>query len=331
MISLRKYNTFNIDSHCEQFIQIHDKAELAEIIKSIDQPFYILGGGSNVLLSDPISKPIIKNELKGIELIGEDDDHVIVRVASGENWHEFVQYCIAKEWGGLENLSLIPGTLGAAPVQNIGAYGVEIKDSVLSVEGYDCLNQEFKSYNNADCHFGYRTSIFKYKLKDKFFISALVLQLDKKHKLKTDYGSIHDELQKMRIDSPNISDVSEAVINIRKSKLPDPNKIGNAGSFFKNCTIPRSQFDEVKKRFPNIPFYQMDEGEIKIPSGWLIEQAGWKGRRQGDAACHEKQALVLVNFGQATAKDILSLAGEIKKDVYLMFGIELEYEVNVWV
>jgi UDP-N-acetylmuramate dehydrogenase len=331
VISLRNFNTFNIDSNCEQLIQVHHQTDLPDIIKNLQQPFYILGGGSNVLLSNPIHKPILKNELKGIELIGEDDDHVIVRVASGENWHEFVQYSIENEWGGLENLSLIPGTVGAAPVQNIGAYGVEIKDSVLSVEGYDCLSEEFKSFKNVHCHFGYRSSIFKYELKDKFFITALILQLAKKHILRTDYGAIRDELLKMKVETASISDVSQAVINIRKSKLPDPKEIGNAGSFFKNSSIPQSQFDEVKKNFPDMPFYQMEKGEIKIPSGWLIEHAGWKGKRLGDAACHEKQALVLVNLGQATAKDILNLAGEIKKDVYLKFGIELEYEVNIWV
>lgn len=283
-----------------------------------------------MLLTKDIEKLVVHIDIKGTSIDNEDDDSVYLTVNAGESWHEFVLWCISNNYGGIENLSLIPGNIGTCPIQNIGAYGVEVKDVITKVEGLEIETGKLVSFSNEACNFGYRNSIFKNSHKGKIILTSVSFKLTKKdHKLNTSYGAIETELSLHNIIEPTLKNVSDAVITIRKSKLPDPKKIGNSGSFFKNPVISKTQFNQLEKEFPAIPSYKISETEIKVPAGWLVEQSGFKGKRFGDAGVHEKQALVLVNYGNASGQEIYQLAQNIQKTVLEKFGISLEIEVNV--
>ena len=329
--SLKNYNTFGVDVMARKFISVHSTDELRDVLQqAYASEIFVLGGGSNMLLTKDIDKTVVHIGLKGIELISESRDEVVLKVGAGENWHQFVLYCIEKGYGGLENLSLIPGNVGTAPVQNIGAYGVELKDSFESCEAMRIQTLEIDNFNAEQCEFGYRNSVFKNKLKGEYIITSVNFRLSKKdHKLSTTYGAIQAELDKHEIKEPTIKNVSDAVISIRQQKLPDPRELGNSGSFFKNPVIKETEFKKLQKQFPEMPFYALDANQIKIPAGWLIDQAGLKGYRQGDAGVHKNQALVLVNYGNATGQEILALSKEIQDKIYKKYGIQLEPEVNV--
>ena len=329
--SLKNYNTFGVDVMARKFISVHSTDELRDVLQqAYASEIFVLGGGSNMLLTKNIDKTVIHIGLKGIELISESRDEVILKVGAGENWHQFVLYCIEKGYGGLENLSLIPGNVGTAPVQNIGAYGVELKDSFESCEAMRIQTLEIDNFSAEQCEFGYRNSVFKNKLKGEYIITSVNFRLSKKdHKLSTTYGAIQAELDKHEIKEPTIKNVSDAVISIRQQKLPDPRELGNSGSFFKNPVIKETEFKKLQKQFPEMPFYALHANQIKIPAGWLIDQAGLKGYRQGDAGVHKNQALVLVNYGNATGQEILALSKEIQDKIYKKYGIQLEPEVNV--
>ena len=330
-ISLKPYNTFGIDASAKYFVSVSSIDELKKVLELKEYPNkFILGGGSNMLLTSDIDALVIHVNLKGIEIISENNGTVIVKANAGENWHEFVLWCLKHDFGGIENLSLIPGNVGSAPIQNIGAYGVELKDVFLSCEAIDLKSCSLKTFSKEDCKFGYRESIFKHEAKGQYIITSVTLQLTSNcHKLYTSYGAITSQLQEMNIVNPTIQDISKAVIAIRQSKLPDPKKIGNSGSFFKNPVISIQQFDDLKAIFPEIPSYVVSEKEIKVPAGWLIEKAGFKGKTFGNYGVHKKQALVLVNYGNAKGKDILKLARLIQKTVNRIFNIEIETEVNI--
>lgn len=331
-ISLLPYNTFGIDMPAEYFLEIDDEGSLPGISVDTNLPEekHIIGGGSNILLTQPVKGLTILNRNKGIHIEREDDNHVWVRVQSGEVWHEFVLYAIAHNWAGVENLALIPGTVGAAPMQNIGAYGAEVKDVIEQVTVWNWNEQLYINYNNAECLFGYRDSIFKQRLKGQVFISSVLFRLNKQPSFNTSYGAIEQELQKMNVSSLSIKAIANAVIAIRSSKLPNPKEIGNAGSFFKNPTISAEQFKTLQTEFPGIPSYPVDNNTVKVPAGWLIEQCGWKGYRNGNTGVHAKQALVLVNYGDAKGSDIWQLSEEVLQSVNTKFGIQLEREVQVW-
>ncbi len=283
-----------------------------------------------MLLTKDIDALVLHINLKGISIVSEDETHVIVKANAGENWHDFVLWCLQQNYGGIENLSLIPGNVGTAPMQNIGAYGVELKDVFQSCEALNIDTLKERTFNNEDCNFGYRESIFKHELKGKYIITSVTFRLTKtNHTLHTSYGAITSELENLNITQPTIQDISKAVINIRQSKLPDPNDIGNSGSFFKNPVIDKSHFEELKTMFPEIPSYVVSETQIKVPAGWLIEKAGFKGKRFGKYGVHSKQALVLVNYGGADGKDILNLARLIQKTILRIFNIKIETEVNI--
>ncbi len=331
-ISLKPFNTFGMDVHADYYTEITDAAQLREIAENTALPAkrFVLGGGSNVLLTHTLHGIVLHNKIKGIEKEKEDDDHVWVKVGAGEVWHDFVMYAIANHWAGVENLALIPGTVGAAPIQNIGAYGVEAKEVIDHVTAWHWEMQQEVPYQNAECAFGYRDSIFKHQLKDKVFITSVTFRLNKKPKFNTSYGAIEQELQKMDVQEISIAAIADAVIAIRSSKLPNPREIGNAGSFFKNPTIPIEQYNALKELFPAIPSYPVSETTVKVPAGWLIEQCGWKGFRAGDVGVHEKQALVLVNYGGATGGAVWDLSDNVVKTVHDKYGIELEREVQVW-
>jgi UDP-N-acetylmuramate dehydrogenase len=271
----------------------------------------------------------LKNEIKGVQLISEDDNYFYVEAAAGENWHQFVLFCIKNGWAGAENLSLIPGTVGAAPIQNIGAYGVEVKDIIESVEAYHIADKTIHSFTSADCSFDYRDSAFKKSWKNQFVITNVLFRLSKFPIFKTNYGAIEAELTKMGITTLSIQSISEAVIHIRSSKLPDPRIIGNAGSFFKNPSISKDHFEQLIKKYPTITGYPNKDGSIKIAAGWLIEKTGWKGYREGDAGCNALQALVLINYGNAKGSDILALSDKIIHSIQQEFEIQLEREVNI--
>ena len=327
--SLRRYNTFGIDTWAESFMEITDVGMLAAA-SDVRGSKYILGGGSNILLTRPVEGLVLYNQLKGIEQVKEDDEHIWLRVQSGEIWNYLVMYAVSKNLGGIENLALIPGTAGASPMQNIGAYGVEVKDVIESVECWHWDERKLVAYDNADCNFGYRDSIFKHELKDKVFITSVVYRLSKRPVFNTRYGAIEQELEQMKIKDLSVGEIARAVINIRSSKLPDPKQLGNAGSFFKNPTIHVAQYELLKATYADMPSYPVNELMVKVPAGWLIEQCGWKGYRKGDTGVHAKQALVLVNYGQATGDEIWQLSGEIIDSVSRRFGIILEREVQVW-
>jgi UDP-N-acetylmuramate dehydrogenase len=329
--SLKNLNTFGIEAKAKQFVAVHSIEELQLVLeqnKTIKK--FILGGGSNMLLTKDIDALVIHIDLKGIKIIDEDENYVWVESQAGENWHEFVLYTIDHNFGGLENMSLIPGNVGTTPVQNIGAYGTEIKDTFVSCQAVAIDDQEIKTFTKEECSFGYRESIFKNEVKDHYIITSVVFKLTKKdHKINTSYGDIIAELAKNNITKPSLKEVSDAVIAIRKSKLPDPKELGNSGSFFKNPILLKSEFEKIHKQFPEIKYYDISETEVKVPAGWLIEQAGFKGKRFGDAGIHKNQALVLVNYGNATGQEILEISRNIQDTIFKKFGIYIEAEVNV--
>lgn len=329
--SLKKYNTFGIEAKAKQFVAVHSVEELKQILATHKtEAKFILGGGSNMLLTQDINALVIHIDLKGKKIIKEDNDYVWVESQAGEVWHEFVLWSIDHNLGGLENMSLIPGNVGTTPVQNIGAYGTEIKDTFVSCNTVDIATQELVTFTKAECKFGYRESIFKQEAKDKYVITSVVFKLTKRnHKINTAYGDITKELEKNNIVTPNLKEVSNAVIAIRKSKLPDPKELGNSGSFFKNPIIPKELYEKAHAQFPDMPHYVVSETEVKVPAGWLIEQAGFKGKRFGDAGIHKNQALVLVNYGNATGQEIFAVSKDIQATVLNKFGITIEAEVNV--
>ena len=332
-ISLQRLNTFGIEAKAKYFIEVVSTTQLEELIRHPvyrDHSHLILGSGSNVLFTKDYEGIIIKCALSGISIRNENDDFVLLKGGAGENWHSLVMHCIQHNWGGVENLSLIPGTVGAAPMQNIGAYGVEIKDVIECVNGIDLGTGIERSFTSSDCKFNYRESIFKQELKEKYFISSITLRLTKKnHQIKTAYGAIKEVLNKHSVLQPTIKDVSDAVIAIRQSKLPDPQLIGNAGSFFKNPAVSESVLEEMKKDYPSIPFYPTDNQHFKIPAAWLIDQCGWKGKKFGSIGVHPLQALVLVNYGDGKGEEIFQLATRIQHSVKEKFGVTLTTEVNI--
>jgi len=326
-ISLKPYNTFGIHANAKRFITVNSVKELKEIITS-EKSLFLLGGGSNILLTGDLEKLVIHLNTKGIIVNDFDENEVLVTSEAGENWHELVLWCVSQNYGGLENLALIPGNVGTSPIQNIGAYGVEIKDVFQQLEALEIETGKTKIFTNADCDFGYRNSVFKNELKGKYIIVNVTFKLTKKnHNINISYGAIKDLLTDK--ENPSIKEIADAVIAIRQSKLPDPKKIGNSGSFFKNPVISSDLFKELSEKHPEIPHYRISENEIKIPAGWLIEQCGFKGKRFGDAGVHEKQALVLVNYNNATGKEIYDLAQKIQQKVLETFNISLEIEVNI--
>lgn len=330
-ISLKKYNTFGIDVQARFFVEITGLVQLQKVLEPKAYPKkFIISGGSNMLLTKDIDALVVHIQLKGITVVEETEDYVEVKAMAGENWHELVMWSLEHGYGGLENLSLIPGNVGTAPIQNIGAYGVELKDVFVSCAAMDVKTGELEGFDREACEFGYRESIFKNGAKDKYIITSVVLKLTKKnHVLHTGYGSIENELKNKGIVHPTIRDISDAVIAIRRSKLPDPNEIGNSGSFFKNPIISRKAFDKFIKKNPDAPFYEMDDDQFKVPAGWLVEQCGFKGRRFGDAGVHKNQALVLVNHGNATGREILDLSKKIQDEVQKTFKIKIHPEVNI--
>ena len=329
--SLKKYNTFGIEAKAKQFIAVQTEAELNTILK--DHPLdkkIILGGGSNMLLTQDLDALVIHIDIKGKRIVQENENFVWVESMAGENWHEFVLWTINQDLGGLENMSLIPGNVGTTPVQNIGAYGTEIKDTFVFCNAMNIETQSKKIFAKLDCKFDYRESIFKNELKDKYIIISVVFKLTKhNHKINVSYGDISKELENKNIVTPTLIDVSNAVIAIRESKLPNPKELGNSGSFFKNPIISREEFDKIHVLHPEMPHYVLSETTVKVPAGWLIEQAGFKGKRFGDAGIHKNQALVLVNYGNATGQEILKVAKDIQATVLKEFGIAIEAEVNV--
>jgi UDP-N-acetylmuramate dehydrogenase len=329
--SLKKYNTFGIEAKAKQFVSVRNTAELKTILEQHrDDKKFILGGGSNMLLTQDLDVLVIHVDLKGKRILKEDDDFVWVASEAGEVWHEFVLWTIDQNFGGLENMSLIPGNVGTTPVQNIGAYGTEIKDTFVSCEAMHINTQVMKTFTKDECHFGYRESIFKQEAKDQYVITSVVFKLTKRnHIIHTSYGDITGELAKNNIQNPTLKEVSNAVIAIRQSKLPDPKELGNSGSFFKNPILTKAAFEKVRDSHPNLPHYIISDTEVKVPAGWLIEQAGFKGKRFGDAGVHKNQALVLVNYGTATGQEILKVSKDIQATVLQQFGIAIEAEVNV--
>jgi UDP-N-acetylmuramate dehydrogenase len=326
-ISLKAYNTFGIDMPAAYFAELNDINDLVEIT-ALPYNKYIIGGGSNILLMQPVDGLVIHNALKGIVVELEDEQHVWLRVASGEIWHDLVLFAINNGWGEIENLALIPGTVGASPMQNIGAYGVEAKETIERVLFWNWNEKAIVSYNAADCNFGYRDSVFKQELKNKVFITEVVFKLNKRPKLNTTYGAIEQELIEMGVKELSVKTIANAVMNIRKSKLPDPKAIGNAGSFFKNPTIAKDQFNALKTSYASMPSYPVSDEVVKVPAGWLIEQSGWKGYKRGNTGVHAKQALVLVNYGNASGREIWQLSNDILLSVKEKFGIDLEREVQ---
>ncbi len=329
--SLKPYNTFGIDCRARYFTSVQSVSELREALQSpLHTDFFLLGGGSNILLTGDIDAHVVHLDLTGITEVSRNENAVVLEVMAGENWHEFVMHCIENDFGGIENLSLIPGNVGTAPIQNIGAYGVELKDVFISCKALDRSNLEEKEFTASECQFGYRDSIFKGTAKGRYVITSVQLQLTtENHSKNTSYGAIESWLQEHNIDDPSIRDISNAVIAIRQSKLPDPKVLGNSGSFFKNPVIDLNAFRKLKLNHPEAPYYEVSPTEVKIPAGWLIEHSGFKGKRFGEAGVHDRQALVLVNHGNASGSEIWNLAQEIQKKVKEDFDILIEPEVNV--
>lgn len=329
-ISLKPFNTFGIQARARFFASFSNSAGLEEILNNHSSANkLILGGGSNILFTDNYDGLVLKNDTRGITKLREDEDFVYVQVAAGENWHQFVLYCINQNWGGVENLSLIPGNAGASPMQNIGAYGVEIKDVFHSLEAVHLADKTIKSFSVGDCDFGYRESVFKKQYKDQFAILNVTYRLRKQPVFNTSYGAIAQELEKAGVQQLSIKAISDAVIRIRSSKLPDPAVVGNAGSFFKNPLVSAAQYRQLQQQFPSIIGYASGDNSVKLAAGWLIEQCGWKGYRSGDAGCHAQQALVLVNYGNASGSAIYELSTNILESVQQKFNVTLEREVNI--
>ncbi|WP_100610021.1 UDP-N-acetylmuramate dehydrogenase [Confluentibacter lentus] len=330
-ISLKPHNTFGIDAKAKHFVSVTTIDELKKVLELTEYPEkLILGGGSNMLLTKDQDLLVVHINIKGISVVSEDNDTVLVKANAGENWHEFVLWCINKDFGGIENLSLIPGNVGSAPIQNIGAYGVELKDTFFSCEAMSLETKKIETFTKEDCHFDYRNSIFKQQAKGKYIITSVTFKLSKhNHQLHINYGTILSQLEAMNISNPTIQDISKAVIDIRRQKLPNPKEIGNSGSFFKNPVITKSHYQALLENFNDMPSYAVSDDEVKVPAGWLIEKAGFKGKRFGDYGVHKHQALVLVNYGNAKGEDILKLAELIQKTIKRLFDISIEAEVNI--
>ena len=329
-VPLKEYNTFGIQVVAKRFARFSSIDELKKVLKERnDDALLVLGGGSNVLFTKDVDGLVIRNEIKGFEIIEESDESVVVKSGAGEVWHEFVLKCIEHNFGGIENLSLIPGSVGASPMQNIGAYGVEIKDVFHSLEAFEISTGMIRTFTHEECQFGYRESVFKRALKDQFIILSVTYKLNKIHRINSSYGAINTELEEKGIKNPSIKDVSDAVIAIRSSKLPDPKEIGNAGSFFKNPVVPIDVLKEIEKSHENVPNYPAGDGKVKLAAGWLIEQAGWKGKTISTFGVHKKQALVLVNYSNSHGSEIFDLSTTIINDIRSKFGVELEREVNI--
>lgn len=328
--SLKDHNTFGFDVKAKQFFSVESEEELIKILKKCySDELFILGGGSNILLTGDLDRTVLHINNKGITVKSENKNSVIIAAKAGENWHEFVRYCIDQDYGGLENLSLIPGNVGTAPIQNIGAYGVELQDHFIECKAIHRQTLEQHTFRKEECHFGYRNSIFKNALKDQYIITEVCFKLSKSaHQIHNTYGSIKVELDKRGIEYPTIKDISDAVMAIRQHKLPDPKVLGNSGSFFKNPVITKADFETLISKYPQVRYYQVG-AHYKIAAGWLIDQIGLKGFRSGDAGVHKNQALVLVNYGQATGLEILTLARQVQRKVLDTFGLTLEMEVNI--
>jgi UDP-N-acetylmuramate dehydrogenase len=331
--SLLPYNTFGIEASSKLFVNISSLTQLQEVLADTQlkaEQKLILGGGSNLLFTNNFNGLTLKNSLKGIEVVKETPEHYYIKAQAGENWHAFVLHCIAHNYSGVENMSLIPGNVGASPMQNIGAYGVEIKDVFESLDAIEIATGAIRTFTHSECNFGYRDSVFKNIEKDKYIITSVTYRLNKQPNLNTSYGAIEQELERMQVTEPTIKDVSNAVIAIRQSKLPDPAKIGNAGSFFKNPVIPVAQFLQVQANFPEVASYKISDTHYKLAAGWLIEQAGWKGKTFNNTfGVHKNQALVLVNYGGCSGSDIFDLSQQIIGSVFQKFGVQLEREVNL--
>ncbi|OFX58061.1 MAG: UDP-N-acetylenolpyruvoylglucosamine reductase [Bacteroidetes bacterium GWA2_30_7] len=327
--SLLNYNTFGINVNALEFFEYSELENLNELFKNnvFDSIFFVLGGGSNILFKDNFNGLIIHPQNKGIEIIEETSKNVLLKIAAGEEWDNVVEYAVNKGFYGIENLSFIPGNAGAAPIQNIGAYGVEIKEIIKYVDYFNIENGKIEQLSNSNCKFGYRDSIFKNELKNKIIVTNIYIHLSKIENYHIDYGNIKDELKNTKII--NLKAVREAVINIRRNKLPDPAIIGNAGSFFKNPIVSKQLLKEIQSDFEDVPSFYVDLCSVKIPAGWLIEKCGFKGLKIGNAGVHDKQALVLVNYGKANANEIIELANEIISKIQNKFGIKLEPEVNI--
>jgi UDP-N-acetylmuramate dehydrogenase len=331
-VNLAPYNTLHIPACADYFIEIRSEQELQGLLSGLDcgeKPIFILGGGSNVLFVDDFEGLVVRIAITGKRVDKKTEDHVWLTFGAGEDWHEVVRYCVQKGWGGIENLSLIPGTAGAAPIQNIGAYGVELQDVFASLEAIEIATGEKRSFNKQECEFGYRDSIFKNELKNRYAITGVTLKLSLNPAVNTSYGSIKDELAERGITEPTIANISDVVIDIRNRKLPNPATLANAGSFFKNPVIKNSKYKALKNKYSQMPGYAVGNSYTKVPAGWLIEQAGWKGKISGNAGTYEQQALVIVNRGGATGKEILGLAKKIQKSVRETFNIQLVPEVNI--
>lgn len=329
--SLKEYNTFGIDVLCTDFYEITLEDELLKLIEDrvFEKKFLLMGGGSNMLFTENFEGTVVYLNIQGTQILEENENEVVLRSQAGENWHQFVQYCVSKGWGGLENLSLIPGNVGTAPIQNIGAYGVEVKEVIERVWIMDLFTGKKEAVSAEQCQFDYRNSIFKNEWKGKKAVLAVDFKLNKKHELKTTYGAIQQELEQMGVSQVGIAELSRAVINIRSSKLPDPKELGNCGSFFKNPVVHKSSAEALLNKYAEMPFYPLPNDQVKIPAGWLIEQAGWKGKREGNVGMHAKQALVLVNYGGASGPELWAHAQKVQASVMEKFGVWLEPEVNV--
>ena len=330
--SLKKYNTFGIDVSTRYFIELTTDSEIENFIKENPYktlPILILGGGSNILFTKNFDGIILKIETKGIEIIRENDESIFVKAKAGELWNDLVNFCVEKNFGGIENLALIPGCVGASPIQNIGAYGSEMKDTFFELEAIDILHGQRKIFSQQECRLAYRNSIFKNELKGKYIILSVTFKLQKNPILNISYSALSKELQKLNLEKPTVAAVRDTVCKIRESKLPDPKIIGNAGSFFKNPSVTVDKYNELKNKFPEIVAYPAEDGNYKLAAGWMIDQCGWKGKRKENAGVHEKQALVMVNLGNASGNEILDLAHEVKVSVKNMFDVDIEFEVNI--
>jgi len=328
--NLQAYNTFGLSAIAELFDEFTSIDELDKFLaEDRKRDLLVIGGGSNLLLTQDVKGLVLKNSIKGIDVVDETSSHAIIKAAAGETWHDLVLYSIENNYGGIENLSLIPGSVGAAPMQNIGAYGVEIKDVFEELEAYEIATGKIRVFSAQECQFGYRESVFKRDLKGKFIIVSVSIRLNKSNSVNTSYGAIEGRLKEMGVLTPTIRDVSNAVIHIRESKLPNPKDIGNSGSFFKNPIVSKEKFDALQKQYPTIANYPIDDNSIKLAAGWLIDNAGWKGKTIGNYGVHKNQALVLVNYGGAQGSDIFQLSEDILSSIKELYGIELEREVNV--
>ncbi|MCD8494760.1 MAG: UDP-N-acetylmuramate dehydrogenase [Candidatus Pacebacteria bacterium] len=330
---LTDMTTFGVPAHARFLVALKQTDDIPYILGDVrfaHMPIMILGGGSNILFTKDFEGCIIKNEISYLDILSETDDHVIVSVGAGYDWHDFVMYATERGWGGVENLALIPGTVGAAPVQNIGAYGIEVAETIVSIDVYNRVTGNYEELLASDCAFGYRTSIFKTTARDTYIITGVVFRLSKNAQPRTTYAALVQYLDEQNISHPSLIDIRDAVIAIRRSKLPDPRVLGNAGSFFKNPYITQDAYHALLAVYPDMPSFEADADHVKVPAAFLIDRAGWKGRRIGAVGVHDKQALVIVHYGGGTGQDIVDLAHAIQADVFEKYGIHIEPEVNVW-